>query len=414
MRRLPGRVLFRVLSMALSAVLAFKLRSVFVILAVTLGIAALTLIVTAVDGANCKAYQIVDMFGPDAALVFGGAIKKRAVGQRSQTLTPEDARRIRDSLPGAYVVTPMRAKFDVTVRFEGRTAAGIVVAGATENYVSTWNWPLSEGRDITAADVAEADKVCLLADKITRTLFGEASPLGQTVYVNNLPFKVIGRLSYRGFTGGGGDREVDDRVILPITTLTSSFNMDRNHFAGLRVKFREPGLMAEHGENLRALLRETHGLAPGEDDDFSVLTADEVLSFLSMLKGGVIVFLGVTALAVLSVGGFVLANLFSLSITERATEIGLKLALGARASAVLAQFLFEAAFLTLAGGILGLFLGLSLGQLLTRLEILPLQFSWKAFFLALAGSQAVGFSFGLKPARQAASLNPMEELKARG
>ncbi len=414
MNRLPGRVLARALSMALSAVLASKLRSVFVILAVALGIAALTLIVTAVDGANRMAYQIVDMFGPDAALVFGGNIKKRAVGQRSQTLTPEDARRIRNSLPGVYVVTPMRAKFDVTVRFEGRTAAGIVVVGATENYASTWNWPLSEGRDITAADVAEADKVCLLADKITRTLFGEASPLGRTVYVNNLPLTVIGRLAYRGFTGGGGGREVDDRVVLHITTLTSRFNMDRNHFAGLRVKFRESELMAEHGENLRALLREMHGLAPGADDDFTVLTADEVLSFLSMLKGGLMVFLGVTALAALSVGGFVLANLFSLSVSERAAEIGLKRALGARASAVMAQFLFEAALLTLAGGILGLFLGLSLGQLLTRLEILTIQFSWKAFFLALAGSQVVGLIFGLKPARQAASLDPVEALRAGG
>jgi len=133
-----------------------------------------------------------------------------------------------------------------------------------------------------------------------------------------------------------------------------------------------------------------------------------------MLKGGLMVFLGVTALAALSVGGFVLANLFSLSVSERAAEIGLKRALGARASAVMAQFLFEAALLTLAGGILGLFLGLSLGQLLTRLEILTIQFSWKAFFLALAGSQVVGLIFGLKPARQAASLDPVEALRAGG
>ncbi len=414
MSRLPGRMLARALSMALSAVLASRLRSVFVILAVALGIAALTLIVTAVDGANRVAYQIVDMFGPDAALVFGGNIKKRAVGQRTQTLTREDERRIKDSLPGVYLVTPMRAKQDVTVRFEGSTAAGVMVVGTGPDYARTWNWPLSEGRDISAEDVDSAAKVCLLGDKITRTLFGRASPLGRTVYLNNLPAVVIGRLSYRGLSGGGGGHEVDDRVVLPITTLTSRFNMDRNFFGGLRVKFREPALMARHAENLRSLLRETHRLAPDADDDFTVLTADEVLAFLSMLKGGLMVFLGVTALAALSVGGFVLANLFSLSVAERASEIGLKRALGARASAVMAQFLFEAALLTLAGGVLGLFLGLSLGQLLTRLGVLTIQFSWKVFFLALAGSQVVGLVFGLKPARQAAALDPVEALRAGG
>ncbi|WP_449242090.1 ABC transporter permease [Desulfovibrio sp.] len=406
--------LARALGMALDAVLAFRLRTLFVSLAVAFGIAALTLIVTAVDGANRMAYQIVDMFGPDAALVFGGNIKKRAVGERTQTLTEDDARRIRRSLPGVSLVAPMRAKFDVTARYEGRTAAGLTAVGALEDYTRAWNWPLAEGRDFSPEDVERAAKVCLLGDKPSRTLFGDESPVGRTIFVNNVPLLVIGKLAYRGFTGGGGGREVDDRVILPLPTLTSRFNLDRKFFVGLRVKFSDATRMESQVAALKAMLRELHRLPPEADDDFTVLTADEVLAFLAMLKGGLMVFLGVTAVAALAVGGFVLANLFALSVTERSSEIGLKRALGARSSAVLAQFLFEAVILTLAGGVLGLFLGLSLGQLLTRLEILTIQFSWKVFGMALGGSLVVGLVFGLKPARQAAALDPVEALRGGG
>ncbi|MDY0306945.1 MAG: ABC transporter permease [Desulfovibrio aminophilus] len=409
----PG-TLARALGMALDAVLAFRLRTLFVSLAVAFGIAALTLIVTAVDGANRMAYQIVDMFGPDAALIFGGNIKKRAVGERTLTLTAEDARRIRRSLPGVYLVTPMRAKFDVTARYEGRTAAGLAAVGALEDYTKAWNWPLAEGRDFTPEDVERAAKVCLLGDKPARTLFGDESPVGRTIFLNNVPLLVVGKLAYRGFSGGGGGREVDDRVILPLPTLTNRFNLDRKFFVGLRVKFSDATRMESQVAALKAMLRELHHLPPEADDDFTVLTADEVLAFLAMLKGGLMVFLGVTAVAALAVGGFVLANLFALSVTERSSEIGLKRALGARSSAVLAQFLFEAVILTLAGGILGLFLGLSLGQLLTRLEILTIQFSWKVFIMALGGSLIVGLVFGLKPARQAAALDPVEALRGGG
>jgi len=138
------------------------------------------------------------------------------------------------------------------------------------------------------------------------------------------------------------------------------------------------------------------------------------LQFLSMFKGGLTIFLGVTAGIAMLVGGFVLANLFSISVSERAEEIGLKKAMGARNSAIMGQFLVEACALTMLGGILGLFLGLGLGQFLSRLDILTIQFSWKAFFMALAGSQVVGLIFGLKPAKQAAGLDPIQALRGEG
>lgn len=411
MRKL--RLMARIASMGLEAVLAFKLRSLFVVLGVAFGIASLTLIVTAVDGANRKATEIVDWFGTDAALIFGGNFKKRAVGERFLTLNRDDAARIESSLPGAYQVIPMRAASNKTVKAGGKNYQGVLIIGATENYADAWNWPLVEGRDITAEDEKLGARVAIIGDKPSTELFGEESPVGKVIHISNVPYQVIGRLSYRGMTGGGGG-DLDNRIIIPLSTLMQRYNLDRKYFRALRVKFLEQDYMDAHTENLTSLLRHLHDIEPGEDDDFSILTADEILKFLSMFKGGLSIFLGVTAAISMLVGGFVLANLFSISVSERAEEIGLKKALGARKSAIMFQFLVEACALTVLGGILGLFLGLGLGQFLSRLDILTIQFSWKAFFMALAGSQAVGLIFGLKPAKQAADLDPIQALRGDG
>ena len=403
------RLYWRIAHMALTAVWAHRLRSCFVILGVALGIASLTIIVAAVDGAERKAYEIVDSFGPDAVFILGGDIRNRAVGQRTNTLTYGDAEVLRQSLPGAYRVVPMRAQHNLPVRFENKKMQVSNIVGATAGYSDVWNWPLSEGRDFTEEDIERGAKVCLIGDTPAQELFGDQSPIGRTIYIEKLPVQIIGRLSYRGFSGGGGT--IDERIILPITTLTQRFNLDRKYFRALRVKFTSTENMDFHVENMRGLLRKQHHLSDGQPDDFSILTADEILGFLSMFKGGLLLFLGITAAVAIVVGGFVLANLFYLSVDERKSEIGLKKALGAKNSAILLQFLSEALTLTLIGSLFGMALGMAMAQLLERLGILEILFSWKVFTYSTLASVAIGILFGLRPARKAAALVPIEVLK---
>jgi putative ABC transport system permease protein len=251
--------------------------------------------------------------------------------------------------------------------------------------------------------------VGLIGQQPAKELFGNASPVGRTILVNQLPVQIVGLLSYRGISGGGGS--VDDRVIMPISTLTQRFNLDRKYFHALRVKFIDPESMPFNVANLRSLLRHLHHLRPEEPDDFTILTSDEILKFLSMFKGGLLLFLGVTAVVAIVVGGFVLANLFYLSIDERRMEIGLKKALGAKYHAILFQILVEAVCLTLLGALVGMALGMGLGQLLNRLGLLQILFSWKVFTLSVVAAVAIGVIFGLKPARQAASMPPIDVLK---
>lgn len=410
-RNLPAlaREGWRAAMLGLSALLAYRLRSFFVIAAVSLGIASLTVIVAAVDGASKKADEIADMFGPDAVLIFGGNIVNRAVGARTLTLTWEDAARIRQSLPGAYIVLPMRSKGNVRLKHEANNYDVSLVGGTTENYAKAWNWPLVEGRDLTAEDVQRGARVALMGDRPARELFGDESPVGRTFLMSGVPFTVVGLLQYRGMSGGGSS--VDDRVIIPLTTLTQRFNMDRRYFRALRVKFEDTAGMDAHVEDLRSLLRHLHRLAPEDPDDFTILTAREVLKFLSVIKGGLVLFLGVTATAAMIVGGFVLANLFLLSVTERRVEIGLKKALGAPGRAILLQFLMESLALTLCGAVGGVLLGALMGQMLERLGLIEMVLSAKVFLLALAAATAVGLVFGLRPARQAAALDPIQALR---
>ena len=403
------RAIVRIVRMALYALRAYRLRSAFVIAAIALGIASLTIIIASIDGAERKADEIMEMFGPDAAFVIGGATNTRAVGWRGLTLTYADVRRIRAELPGAYLTVPMRAKSNITLRYRDRSVEVPILVGSTEGYADAWNWPLVEGRDFSTDDVDRGAKVTLLADAPALALFGESSPLGETVFINDVPMQVIGRLAYRGMPSMGAS--IDDRLVIPITTLTQRYNMDRKYVRALRVKFRDPENMAFHRENLRSLLRDQHRLDTGEDDDFTVLTAEEILKFITMFKGGLVAFLGITAAVAILVGGFVLANLFYLSVSERRSEIGLKKALGAKNRAIMLQFLAEAVALTLIGALFGMALGMGIGQFLDRLGLLQILFSWKIFFHSLLASGAIGIVFGLKPARQAAALPPVEALK---
>lgn len=397
--------------MALRAVWAYKVRGIFVISAVALGIAVLTVIVASVDGARKKAVEIVDWFGPDSALVLGGDIENRPVGQRTLTLSWEDARALSRSLPGVYAVLPMRAKSNVVVKYGARNLELPVVVGATENYSTTWDWPLAEGRDLTKEDVDRSAKVCLIGDVPARELFGEESPIGKTIMVRDLPVQVVGLLSYRGFSGGRGDRSVDERIIMPLSTLTQRFNMNRKYFPAIRVKFHDPSLMEAHTENLRSLLRHLHGLKEGEPDDFSLLTAAEILKFLTAFTGGLVAFLGVTAGVAILVGGFVLANLMYLSVSERREEIGLRKALGASFWAITFQFLSEAAYLTVAGSLCGIALGVGLGEILARLGKMEIALSPKLFVLCVAAALAIALAAGIRPALKAARLSPIDALR---
>ena len=403
------RLAWRMHELVMEALWAYRLRSVFVVLAVALGIASLTIIIGAVEGANRKAEELIQGFGPDALMLVGGDIFNRPVGQRFLTLTWDDAQAVMNSVPGVYMAQPMGMRRDIILKHGNRNYEVPIVAGTTENYTGSWNWPLAEGRDFSKEDVTRKRRVCLVGDVPSRELFGRESPVGKAILINNVQFTVIGRLAFRGISSGA--ESIDDRIVMPMSTLVQRFNMNRTHFFAMRIKIEDLNALDEAVKNITGLMRYQHRLKGDAANDFSLISSKDIMAFLTVFKGGLVLFLGLTAVIAMIIGGFVLANLFYLSVSERRTEIGLKKALGAKNSAILLQFLLEALALTLSGGLGGLLLGLAAGYILSGFGLLDIRMSWAIFGGALAASLVLGIVFGIRPALAAARQDPIAALK---
>lgn len=407
--RLSRFLLTKALGQAWRATLAYRLRSVFVILAVSLGIASLSVIAATMEGAGRKIDELVSIFGPDAAFVQGGNMFSRAVGQRTRTISHNDVNAMRRSLPGVYVVAPMSFKSSVSMVNGNRNYQKDMIMGSAENYCRAWDWPLGQGRDISAADMERAESVVILGAEIARELFGDESPVERGLLLAKIPFKVIGVLSPRGASGSD---QMDYTVVVPLSTMIRRFNQDRQYFRTVRLKFEDPSNMEAHAANVTSLLRHLHGLGEGQTNDFSIVTSLDIQRFIGMLKNGLSVFLGITALAAMCVSGFVLANLFYISVSERGAEVGLRKAVGAPSLAITLQFLCEAVLLTLGGAALGLVWGMLIG-LTVDSALFSIEFSGSVFMLSLAAAVLVGIVFGLRPARRAAALEPISALKGQ-
>jgi len=397
------------LRQSLQAVYAFRLRAVFSLLSVALGVGSLTVIVAATEGAYQKAYEIVGRFGPDSLLVIGGSDEASAIGQREKTLTLEDMRAVLDRFPTVYIGVPMSSQGDVPVSYRSRKYRTMVV-GAGSDYSRAWTWPVVRGSDITDDHVKGARKVALIGAFLARELFGDEEPVGRTVIVKGIPVQVIGVLGERGMAPHGTN--LDDRLVMPITTVMGKIKNERQYISAFRVRFLDQDRLSERTRELQSFLRERHGTPDGQPDDFRVISPTEIITFLVALTGSLVVFLGITGTISLVVAGFVLANLFLLSVSERTREIGIRRALGARRGDILRQFLAEALLLTTAGGLVGFLLAVPSSRLLALVADFPLHFSWRALAVGIALSTVVGLVFGLQPARKAARLTPLEALRS--
>lgn len=398
----------KILWQSVRAVMAFKLRTFFCLTSVALGIASITVIVAATEGAFKKAFDMVAMFGPDSLLVIGGSDEARAVGQRQQTLTLDDVQATRDAFPSAYAVVPLTSNVNVPVSYKDKKVQTLVV-GTTEDYSEAWTWPVVQGSDFSEDDIKGLRNVALIGQYLVDTLFGEESPVGKYVFVRRLPVQIIGVLSSRGMTPTGAN--LDDRLVIPLTTMMAKLQNERKYVPVFRIRFTDQQNLDYHINEVRQLLRQRHRLPAGEIDDFKIISPKEIIAFLVALTGSLVVFIGVVGVISLIVAGFVLANLFLLSVKERTTEIGIRRSVGARKRDIRFQFLGEAVIITTLGGLIGFLVGVVASQFLTMIAQFPIYFSWKAFAVGLLLSWLVGIGFGLQPASQAANLKPIEAIR---
>jgi putative ABC transport system permease protein len=383
----------------------YRGRVIFSFSGVALGILSICIIITTIDGANKKAQDIFEALGPDSIMVFGGGEKQRAARIRVSTLRTGDADLLA-RVEGIYDVMKVYSARNIMMRYRDRNWQTQAI-GSTTNYFQSFSWGFQAGTAFTADDYDGAEAVCVIGAKVYEELFRGEDALGKTILVGKLPTKVIGVLEERG--GSVGGPHVDDRVIMPLTTVTSRVVNEKRYLSMVRLKTHRD--LDSTIEDIRATLRASHGLKDSLDDDFTIRSSKDILAFVTVISGSLLLFLGTASVVALVVSGFVLANLFYLTIEDRKKDIGIRRAYGATRKGILLSFLFESILITFIGGIAGILLSVILGGTFEKLFDIPMMFSFKVVLFALLFSFLTGVLSGLRPALRASRIEPIEAIR---
>ena len=397
---------------ALRALMVNKMRSALTMLGIIIGVGAVIAMIAVGSGAKKRIAEQIASMGSNLLMVMSGSSTSGGLRFGSgtvPTLTVDDAKAIQAEIPGVRYVAPNVSGIAQVVF--GNQNWSTIINGTTPEVLEIRDWPLSSGRSFTQQDVDGTAKVCLLGQTVVDNLFGGIDPTGQIIRIKNVPFTVLGVLAKKGQSTWGQDQ--DDIIFVPLTTAQKRlFGMQ---FPGMvriiAVQATEPEIMKDVESNINDLLRQRHHIQPGQDNDFTVRNLTEVMSSAEQSANVMSLLLGAIASISLIVGGIGIMNIMLVSVTERTREIGIRIAVGAKGSDILLQFLIESLVLSLIGGTLGIGIGIAGTLILSAFTQWPTLFSINAILLAFLFSGSVGVFFGFYPARKASLLNPIEALR---
>jgi putative ABC transport system permease protein len=400
-----------VIRIALIAIRRNAVRSGLTMLGVIIGVASVIAMIALGSGARASIDQQIQSQGTNVIYVSSGSFGRgpgtaRGGAGSITTLTLEDAQTIGREVPSVARLSPM-------VRSRAQVVAGnqnwnTSIEGGNEDYLAIRNWPIVSGENFTARDVLVAEKVALLGQTVANTLFPDQDPVGQIIRVKSLPFRVVGVLSPKGQGQWGQDQ--DDVLIAPYTTVQKKL-AGITYIQQIALSATSSDIVEKAATDITRLLRQRHRIQDPADDDFTVRTVEEMAATrVEMAQTMTMLLMSVASVSLL-VGGIGIMNIMLVSVTERTREIGLRMAVGARTRDILRQFLAEAISLSVAGGAVGVLLGLTVSRLLTTGLGWPTMITPSSIVVAFAFAGAVGVFFGFYPARKAAELDPIEALR---
>jgi putative ABC transport system permease protein len=395
---------------ALQALRRNALRTALTALGLIIGVAAVIVMMALGSGAQASIEAQIRSAGSNLVIVTAGSGGFGPVRQGQgavTTLTAADADAIRTTLGGIRFLSPgvsLRAQV-VAERGNWNTQ----VQGAGDELAALRAWPLQFGAFFPPQDVARAARVAVLGSVVRDQLFGAGTdPTGLVIRIRNQPFRVVGVLSRKGQAAMGQDQ--DDVVIVPFTTVQKRL-LGVTHVQNITISAESDAALDTLSAQLTELLRLRHRIGPGDDDDFMVRTLEEMASVLTSTTTTMSWLLAAVAAVSLVVGGIGIMNIMLVSVTERTREIGLRLSLGARDVDVLLQFLVEAIVLSVAGGAIGIAVGVTASYVVGRTMHWSTPVTPDAVLLAFGFAAGTGVFFGLYPARKAAGLNPIDALR---
>ncbi|MGB1925135.1 MAG: ABC transporter permease [Rubripirellula sp.] len=394
-----------------------RLRATLTILGVVIGIAAVTAMVSIGQSATSLVRGELEGLGTNVIIIVPKMMRRGGVqDSRSVSLTPGDAEAIRSECSSIAAASGL-VGFANQLVYSGVNWQPKESYGVGVDYLMVRSWGIRLGGFFGEREIRSAEKVCVIGQTVVAKLFQTVSPIGETIRIGNIPFRVIGVLEAKGANMVGEDQ--DDVVLVPYTTVQKRIhgNQFKNVHA-IMASARTAELTNGAAIEIRQLLRERHDIYPGRPADFEVQSTTEIASVLGVITGSMTAMLASIAAISLAVGGVGIMNIMLVSVTERTREIGIRMAVGARGRDILRQFLIEAVVLSVLGGVIGLCFGVagSIGVITLINQWSPgtdwpIVVSFPAAVTAIAFSGLVGVFFGFYPARKASQMDPIDALR---
>ncbi len=396
---------------ALRALSRNKLRSSLTMLGIIIGVGAVIANLAIGQGASAQIQSQIANLGNNMLYVMSGSMNTggmRGGAGSSNTLIPEDADAIERECPSVKMVSPgVRANGQLVFGNQNWVASS-QIQGTNEKFPDIRLWPVSTGEFFTEGDVRTAARVCVIGKTVADNLFAGTDPVGLTMRIRNLPFRVIGVLSSKGQNQYGQDQ--DDTVIVPYTTAQKKM-LSITHINQIMVSAISPAATFTAEKQITELLRQRHKMGPNQENDFFVRNLTDVAEAADQSSKIFINLLASIASVSLLVGGIGIMNIMLVSVTERTREIGIRMAIGARSKAIRRQFLIESVTLSVVGGVIGIAVGVAASIIISKWLTWPTLISPVSIFASVIFSVLVGVGFGYYPARKAAGLDPIDALR---
>lgn len=398
-----------VIRVALRALARNKMRTALTMLGIIIGVGAVICTVAIGEGASNQVQEQLRNLGDNLVFISAGNRTRGGVrmgAEATKTLTVADARAIEQQCPMISRVSPgVWARGQVVY---GNQNWNTTVRGVTPEYLEIRRWPLLSGGVFSQRDVDSAANVCLIGQTVVENLFPDDDPLGKTIRITNIPFRIVGVLASKGQSPFG--RDEDDMILMPFTTVQKKIaGIDWVNF--IMCSAVSPEAIHAAQQDIAGLLRQRHKLREDEEDDFIVRSPTDLATVQAQAGRIMTLLLASIASVSLLVGGIGIMNIMLVSVTERTREIGVRMAVGATEQDVQRQFLSEALVLSLLGGAVGVAAGVGGSMAVSSMLQWPTSIPPQAIAIAVFFSAGVGVFFGYYPARKAARLDPIEALR---
>jgi putative ABC transport system permease protein len=398
------------LRMAMTAIVRNKLRTCLTMLGILIGVAAVVVTTAIGSGARGKINDQIAGLGSNLMVVFPQA--NQASGARgaqgsAARLTEGDAKALVRGATSIAEAAPYLRSIAQLV-YEDRNVSTQVI-GTTRGYFTVRNWPVRSGELWSELAEQSGERVCVVGTTVAESLFGPLDPVGRTVRMGRYPFRIVGVLKHKGESPFGSDQ--DDVVMMPTSSARSHLVwMPRRSVHGIMLSATSPETGDHAKAQAEAILRERHHIAEGREPDFVIRTQAEFRASQDAIYGALSMLLLSVGGVSLLVGGIGIMNIMLVSVAERTREIGIRMAVGARESNIMMEFLIESVLLALLGGVLGVVFAGGIVFVAGVISEWPMRLEPAALAIALTTSSVIGVSFGFLPARRAARLDPIVAL----